>query len=215
MCSRRDRRNPLFGNIDRQRNERRCHKLDEEGYPKLIDFGTAKLLRGRTYTVVGTPHYMAPEVITGRGYGVSADYWSVGVMLFEFLCGFVPFGEDEERPTMVYEKVIQSQYTYPSYVSKELKAKGLIEQLLDKRPAARAHGLHHHPWLSQVSWDALLCKKGKAPYLPPRSKLDANALAGKKSSDLEGVIAKEEKKEGLPLVAAKVRAPPSGWDEEF
>ena len=48
--------------------------VDDDGYPKLIDFGTAKFIKGRTFTIVGTPHYMAPEVITGHGYSVSVDY---------------------------------------------------------------------------------------------------------------------------------------------
>lgn len=43
--------------------------IDEEGYIKLIDFGTAKIIEGRTYSFVGTPHYLAPEIITGNGYG--------------------------------------------------------------------------------------------------------------------------------------------------
>ena len=47
--------------------------IDSEGYPKLIDFGTAKILKQRTYTMVGTPHYMCPEVIKGIGYGLTAD----------------------------------------------------------------------------------------------------------------------------------------------
>ena len=47
--------------------------IDYEGYLKLIDFGTAKILSGRTFTVVGTPHYMAPEIIIGKGYGSPAD----------------------------------------------------------------------------------------------------------------------------------------------
>lgn len=48
--------------------------IDEEGYPKLIDFGTAKVINGRTYSRIGTPYYMAPEVILGEGYGIMADY---------------------------------------------------------------------------------------------------------------------------------------------
>jgi cGMP-dependent protein kinase len=59
--------------------------VDEDGYPKIIDFGTAKLVKSRTYTIIGTPHYMAPEILTGRGYNTSVDVWSLGAMLYEFL----------------------------------------------------------------------------------------------------------------------------------
>jgi cGMP-dependent protein kinase len=51
---------------------------DAQGYPKLIDFGTAKVIDTRTYTIVGTPHYMAPEIITGKGYDGKVDYWALG-----------------------------------------------------------------------------------------------------------------------------------------
>ena len=46
---------------------------------KLIDFGTAKEITDRTTTIIGTPHYMAPEVIIGEGYTFAIDYWSVGI----------------------------------------------------------------------------------------------------------------------------------------
>jgi len=45
---------------------------------KLIDFGTAKEIVDRTTTIIGTPHYMAPEVIIGEGYTIAVDYWSIG-----------------------------------------------------------------------------------------------------------------------------------------
>jgi cGMP-dependent protein kinase len=61
--------------------------IDEDGYPKLIDFGTAKLVENRTFTMIGTPHYMAPEVLIGKGYTSQVDLWSLGIMLYEFLCG--------------------------------------------------------------------------------------------------------------------------------
>lgn len=74
--------------------------VDAQGYLKLMDLGSSKVLRGkndignRTYTIIGTPHYMAPEIIIGKGYNFLADLWSVGVCLYEFMCGTVPFGED-------------------------------------------------------------------------------------------------------------------------
>ena len=80
--------------------------VDHEGYPKLIDFGTAKMIKGRTFTIVGTPHYMAPDTISGKGYGFAADYWGLGVIIYEFLCGGLPFGNDESDPYVVYDCVL-------------------------------------------------------------------------------------------------------------
>lgn len=72
--------------------------VDENGVMKLIDLGTAKSiekLKGlRTYTIIGTPHYMAPEVIIGKGYSYQVDLWSVGICCYEFLCGGVPYAEE-------------------------------------------------------------------------------------------------------------------------
>ena len=52
------------------------------GYPKLVDFGTAILVNDRTYTIVGTPHYMAPEMILGKGYDNTIDIWALGIMFY-------------------------------------------------------------------------------------------------------------------------------------
>jgi cGMP-dependent protein kinase len=58
--------------------------------------GTCKCLKptasGKTFTIIGTPNYMAPEILSGKGYSYSADLWSLGVMLFEFMSGYLPFG---------------------------------------------------------------------------------------------------------------------------
>ncbi len=72
----------------------------------MIDFGTAKEIIDRTTTILGTPHYMAPEVITGDGYGFSVDLWSIAICMYEFVCGKVPFGEDSEDPMTVYYAVV-------------------------------------------------------------------------------------------------------------
>ena len=66
--------------------------LDARGYVKLVDFGFAKKLdKNKTWTFCGTPEYVAPEIILNKGHDLLADYWSLGVLLFELLTGMPPF----------------------------------------------------------------------------------------------------------------------------
>lgn len=69
--------------------------IDDLQYIKLIDFKTAKKI-GKTCTMMGTPHYMAPELIEGKGCSGLSDVWSLGVIMYELLCGGLPYGEDLE-----------------------------------------------------------------------------------------------------------------------
>lgn len=72
--------------------------VDTQGYLKLIDLVAAKVVKGRnimtakTFTLIGTPHYMAPEIIIGKGYTFTVSLYSLGINMFEFMCGYVPFG---------------------------------------------------------------------------------------------------------------------------
>ena len=76
------------------------------GFIKLIDFGTAKSIKDKTKTIIGTPHYMAPEVILGEGYSFKVDFWSIAICMYEFMCGGVPFGENHEEAMDVYLSII-------------------------------------------------------------------------------------------------------------
>lgn len=77
--------------------------VDEQGYLKLINLAVAKkvLKEGKTlnktYTIIGTPHYMAPDIILGKGYNNMVDIWSLGVMMYEFMCGYLPFGDTADN----------------------------------------------------------------------------------------------------------------------
>ncbi|CAG9331746.1 unnamed protein product [Blepharisma stoltei] len=195
--------------------------IDDEGYTKLIDFGTAKIVSGRTYTIVGTPHYMAPEVIVGKGYSVAVDYWSVGIMLYEFMCGGVPFGEEEEDPFAIYEKVLERRLIYPAFVDPRMPSKPIIEQLLSKNPAMRTGGsienLKAHPWFNGFNWDQLLSRQLEPPYRPRVSDLSREVQASLKNKrSISDIISIEEASEDIPQT--KSRKPKSvfnNWDEEF
>jgi cGMP-dependent protein kinase len=79
--------------------------IDQSGRLILIDLGTGKKLVKKplkTFTIIGTPHYMAPEVLKNKGYSFLADLWSLGVCLYEFMCGDLPFGEDLDDPYDIY-----------------------------------------------------------------------------------------------------------------
>ena len=61
--------------------------IDEDGYLKLTDFGFAKVCETRTYTLCGTPEYLAPEIIMGHGHNHGVDWWALGILLYEMISG--------------------------------------------------------------------------------------------------------------------------------
>jgi len=116
--------------------------LDSQGYLKLVDFGISKKLeegKPQTFTVIGTPHYMAPEVLTGRGYGTEVDIWSLGVMLFEFVCGYLPFADDLDDPTGVCQAVLRSRLKFSSRY-RDVDGRACIEGMLCRQPKKRLGG---------------------------------------------------------------------------
>lgn len=77
--------------------------LDEEGHIKLVDFGFAKRLGStETYTLCGTPEYLAPEVIHNKGHTTAVDWWALGILIYEFLTGYPPFWH--QNPIEIYKQ---------------------------------------------------------------------------------------------------------------
>ncbi|CAE7879282.1 egl-4, partial [Symbiodinium microadriaticum] len=121
--------------------------LDSQGYLKLIDFGIAKKMaegETRTFTMIGTPHYMAPEVMRGHGYGTEADLWSLGIMLFEFVCGYLPYADELDDPTEVCTSVLKDPLVFPQRF-KDAAARTLIQGLLNRQQKKRL-GVGFRSW---------------------------------------------------------------------
>jgi len=196
--------------------------IDEEGYVKLVDFSKAKVVPSRTFSIVGSPHYMAPEVITGKGYGAAADLWSLGIMIYEFFCGGVPFGEEEEEPIIIYEKILEHRVVYPAYFEAGFPARPLVEQLLSKNPAMRLgssfENLKNHPWFEGFEWDRLMSREMQPPYKPPLGdNLTAKVnIALRRRRSFNSIIADEESDDEMDRqVQAFVQSPPVNWDHDF
>ena len=152
--------------------------VEKNGYLKLIDFGTAKEIEDRTKTIIGTPHYMAPEIIMGGGYSFQVDFWSISICMYEFMCGEVPFGEKEEDPMEIYFAIINNHLSFPSkYITIDKEFKHLMKKMLDKNPSNRLstfQSIKNNSWFKDFKWDELTNLNLKAPYIPiiPYSDLD-------------------------------------------
>jgi protein kinase X len=100
--------------------------LDKEGHIKITDFGFAKKLTDRTWTLCGTPEYLAPEIIQSKGHGKGVDWWALGILIYEMLAGYPPFFDD--NPFGIYEKILAGHIDWPRHM--EPVAKDLIKKLL-------------------------------------------------------------------------------------
>lgn len=157
--------------------------LDAQGYIKLIDFGTAKKLgaEGLTFTMIGSFHFMAPEVTLGHGYGCEVDVWSLGILFFELVCGHLPFGADLVDPTGVEIcKIVQlTNLAFPAWYADAL-SKNLMREMLRKEPQRRlgsgtnGHGeIMQHDFFKREGlgpgcelFSKLLARELPPPYVP-------------------------------------------------
>lgn len=149
----------------------------ETGLPQ-IGSGQAQLREKRQkHSAIGTPDYLAPEILLGTGHGNSADWWSTGIILFECLTGVPPFNAD--HPQRIFENILNRKIPWPR-VPEDMSAdaKDLIFKLLTEDPGARlgANGageVKRHPFFKDINWDTLA--RQKAAFIPtPESPHDTS-----------------------------------------
>ncbi|KAJ3425707.1 protein kinase [Anaeramoeba flamelloides] len=123
--------------------------LDQNHRVKIIDFGFSNfsLPDQLLETQCGSPHYIAPEVILGKGYdGVKCDIWACGVILYVLLIGCLPF--KNENPKLLMKKILSGKFDVPNFISEE--AKDLLNKMLEVNPNERItlEGIQQHPWFT-------------------------------------------------------------------
>jgi len=144
--------------------------IGKDGHVRLTDFGFAKqLVNNKTWTLCGTPEYLAPEVIKSKGYGIEVDWWSMGVLIFEMLAGYPPFFD--ENPFGIYEKILLGRVKCPSHF--DSASRDIIKQFLTEDRTRRlgnmknkVEDIKNHKFFKGIDWQALKEHRIKPPYIP-------------------------------------------------
>ncbi|CAI2369862.1 unnamed protein product [Moneuplotes crassus] len=147
--------------------------LDSQGHIKLIDFGLSKFLEPNkepTTSVVGTPNYIAPEILVQSEHTHMIDWWSFGVILYEMISGAPPF---LDRNCFTHKDIYKNILNKKIFMSRKFSkdAKDLVSKLLRRDPKRRlgikgVHEIMNHPFFKEVDWVKIAIKGYVPPYIP-------------------------------------------------
>ncbi|KAL7579025.1 hypothetical protein ACA910_019067 [Epithemia clementina (nom. ined.)] len=147
--------------------------IDQRGYCVLVDLGFAKIVVDKTYTLCGTPEYLAPEIILSKGHDKGVDYWAFGVLIYEMLVGRSPFYSYGTDQVSLFKRIVQVKYSFPHGGMVHDMAQDLIQRLIVRRQANRLGCLSRgdmdvrdHMWFSIIDVDKLLKKQIPPPWIP-------------------------------------------------
>lgn len=181
--------------------------LDKGGCCKLADFGLAKFVVGHTFTLCGTPDYMAPEIISGVGHTRAVDWWALGAVIYALMTGSLPF--DAAIPQQTFLKVKRGIEPVLRITGFQGNWGDLVERLMRQDPSARLAvrrgpgQVRRHPWFADARFDWKALNEGTMtpPYVP--------VVRGKE--DLSNFDPNPE--DAPPEVP--YYDPGDGWDDEF
>merc|ERR1719253_1590826 len=150
--------------------------LDKDGHCKGTDFGFAKKVEYRTWTLCGTPEYLAPEIILSKGHGKAVDWWAMGILIYEMLADYPPFYDED--PLGIYQKILEGKIKFPWHFDRH--SKDLIKKLLTADLTKRignlkggAEDIKKHKWFAQagtqtIDWTELVAHpENFAPPIKP------------------------------------------------
>jgi len=147
--------------------------LDINGYLRLVDLGFAKKvpIGNKTWTFCGTPEYIPPEVIANTGHTLSADYWSLGILVYELLTRKTPFRAKDDLT--IYENILRGIHSVQFSYRVSRKAEMLIKSLCRQEPSERlgyqkggVNDIRKHKWFGGFDWDGFHAQRVPAPILP-------------------------------------------------
>ena len=145
--------------------------LDQNGFVKLVDFGLAKIVRNRTWTLCGTPEYLAPEIVLSKGHNKAVDYWALGVLIFELVAGVVPFQGDDNMK--IFNQILRAQtkIKFPAGMTPNCKkiVRDFLHPSMNGRLGNTREGIgaiKAHPWFNSFDFEALLARKLTPPIVP-------------------------------------------------